>query len=174
MGLDDEYSRRKRLKDKLLEVSALQEKFLREHLERSERGSNYRGHMPGGDFPRSPSELGGDSVVSLRHDQVNPFDLPKNKVLTKNYSKVSLSPSNIMPGGAINDLDIEMRQLIEQGDARNSGLGGPRELTRNYSKATLQPGLNRNLSQKTIATLRTVHEGDIDRKIRKHKAFKKV
>lgn len=171
MGLDDEYSRRKRLKDKLLEVSALQEKFLREHLERSERGSNYRGHVPGGDSPRSPSDLGGDSVVSLRHGQVNPFDLPKNKVLTKNYSKVSLSPSNIMPGGAINDLDIEMRQLIEQGDARNSGHGG---LTRNYSKATLQPGLNRNLSQKTIATLRTVREGDIDSKIRKHKAFKKV
>ena len=34
MGLDDEHNRRKRLKDKLLEVSALQEKYLREHLER--------------------------------------------------------------------------------------------------------------------------------------------
>ena len=51
--------------------------------------------------------------MSMKNDPVNPFDLPKNKVLTKNYSKVSLSPSNIMPGGGIKELDIEMRQLIE-------------------------------------------------------------
>ena len=51
----------------------------------------------------------------MKHDPVNPFDLPKNKVLTKNYSKVSLSPSNIMPGGGIKELDIDIRQLIEKG-----------------------------------------------------------
>ena len=98
----------------------------------------------------------------MKNDPVNPFDLPKNKVLTKNNSKVSLSPSNIMPGGGIKELDIEMRQLIEKGDfLKNMGGGvgsGRGDLSRNYSKATLQPGLNRNLSQKTIATLMTVQD----------------
>jgi len=104
----------------------------------------------------------------MKGDPVNPFDLPKNKVLMKNNSKVSLSPSNIMPGGGIKELDIEMRQLIEKGDfLKRTGGGagsGPRDLSRNYSKATLQPNLNRNLSQKTIATLMTVQESDISRK----------
>jgi hypothetical protein len=129
MGLDDEHNRRKRLKDKLLEVSALQEKYLKDHFERSERGSPNK---------RLMSQVGGDSQVSIKNEQINPFDLPKNKVLSKNYSKVSLSPSNIMPGGGIKELDIEMRQLIEKG--KDGGL------SRNYSKNTLQPGLNRNLS----------------------------
>lgn len=69
----------------------------------------------------------------------NPFDLPRNKVLSKNYSKVSLSPSNIMPGGGLKELDVEMRHMIKNTDAGS--------LVRNSSQATIQPtGLNRNLS----------------------------
>jgi len=116
----------------------------------------------------------------MKNDPVNPFDLPRSKVLTKNNSKVSLSPSNIMPGGGIKELDIEMRQLIEKGDflknMGGAGGSGPRDLSRNYSKATLEPNLNRNLSQKTIATLMTVQETDVSRKksIKKLQALQKL
>jgi len=62
MGLDDEHNRRKRLKDKLLEVGALQEKYLKELFDRSERASHLRHVTQVGDHSRNlQSQFGADS-----------------------------------------------------------------------------------------------------------------
>jgi hypothetical protein len=41
-------------------------------------------------------------------------------VLSKNYSKVSLSPNNIMPGGGLKELDVEMRHMIKNKEHKAS------------------------------------------------------
>lgn len=99
------------------------------------------------------------------YDQMNPFDLPRNKLITSN-SKVSLSPSNAMPGGALRDRDIRRRHKFIK----------PKKMTKHHSKQTLEAGLQRNLSQKTIATLLTVQEIDYSRKreMKKHEILRKV
>ena len=65
-------------------------------------------------------------MVDAPSIEVKSFDLPRTK-LSKNTSKLSLSPSNLMIGGGIKELDVEMRNFI-------TGGGG---LSRNHSRSTL-------------------------------------
>ena len=152
LGLDEEHVRRWQGKYKFLDRENLQEVYISEQQDPADRLD--RG--PSADGPQSMDQSIQYAVTSIQQEQINPFDLPRNKLITSN-SKASLSPSSLMPGGIIKDLDI-------QDIKRRHKMIKTKRMTKHHSKETVEAGIHRNLSQKTIATLMTVQEEDYIRK----------
>lgn len=111
LGIDEEHARRWKSKYKYLGLQNLQEIYISEQLDPQDRLD--QAFSAGGQRSMINSIQYDVNSLDPTYDQLNPFDLPRNKLITSN-SKVSLSPNNAMPGGLLQDRDIRRRhQLIK-------------------------------------------------------------